>query len=135
MLDAGDWKPVPGSFMILLKWKYSEIWPFFNSWHLQFLIVPYSSFQKCETLESWHKCLLSNWSRLLNWKRTWNLAPILQIIQKIPENYCPCLYLTIGQVWWLTELWFKRYIQKCMLSHVVILIISWHHRFRKLWDD
>ena len=46
-------------------------------------------------------------------KRTWNLAPVFQINQKITENYCPCLYLSVGQVWWLHELWFKRYIQKC----------------------
>ena len=26
-LNAGNWKLVPGSFMISLKWKYSEIWP------------------------------------------------------------------------------------------------------------
>ena len=26
-------------------------------------------------------------------KRTWNLAPLLQIVQKIPENYCACLDL------------------------------------------
>ena len=55
-------------------------------------------------------------------KRTWNLASVLQIVQKIPENYCPCLYLSIGQVWWLYELWFKRYIQKmhpvlCFKTH------------------
>ena len=50
-------------------------------------------------------------------KRTWNLAPILQIAQKIPKNYCPCLYLSIIQVCWLNELWFKRCIQKCALSH------------------
>ena len=30
-------------------------------------------------------------------KRTWNLTPVLQIVQKIPENYFPCLYLSIGQ--------------------------------------
>ena len=40
----------------------------FNSWHLPFLIVPYSHFQKNETLESWNSWLLSNLSRLLNWK-------------------------------------------------------------------
>ena len=27
-LNAGDWKLVPGSFMILLKWQYSKIWSF-----------------------------------------------------------------------------------------------------------
>ena len=30
-------------------------------------------------------------------KRTWNLASVLQIVQKIPENYWPCLYLSTGQ--------------------------------------
>ena len=58
-------------------------------------------------------------------KRAWNLAPLLQIIQKIPENCCPGLYLSIGQVWcWLNELWFKRYIKKCTLSHELILIMT-----------
>ena len=38
----------------------------FNGWHIPFLIVLYSPFQKNETLESWHIWLLSNWSRLLN---------------------------------------------------------------------
>ena len=28
-------------------------------------------------------------------KRTWDLAPILQMVQKIPGNHCPCLYLSI----------------------------------------
>ena len=32
-------------------------------------------------------------------KRTRTLAPVLQIVQKIPENYCPCFYLSISQVW------------------------------------
>ena len=49
-------------------------------------------------------------------KSTWNLAPVLQFVQKIPENDCPCLYLSVGHVWWLNELWFKRYIQKCTIS-------------------
>ena len=50
-------------------------------------------------------------------KRTWSLAPVLQTVQKITENYCPSLYLSVGQVWLLNGLWFKRYIQKCTLSH------------------
>ena len=28
LLQTGNWKLVPGSFMILLKWQYSEIWKF-----------------------------------------------------------------------------------------------------------
>ena len=38
----------------------------FNDWHIPFLIVLYSPFQKNITLESWHNWLLSNWGRLLN---------------------------------------------------------------------
>ena len=67
-LNAGDWKLVQGPFMILLEQQYSDICPFFQSWHLPFLIVPYSPFQINETLESWHNWLLSNLSRLLNWE-------------------------------------------------------------------
>ena len=33
-------------------------------------------------------------------------------MQKTLEKYCPFLYLSIDQVWWVNELWFKRYIQK-----------------------
>ena len=32
-------------------------------------------------------------------KRAWNVAPVLQIVQTIPENYRNCLYLSVGQVW------------------------------------
>ena len=108
-----DWKLVLGPFMILSKW-HIERSSHFNSWHLPFSIILYSPSEKNETAESWHNWLLSNWRKLLYW----NLATVLQIVQKIPENYCPCLYLSIGQVWWLNELWFKRYTQKCTLSHV-----------------
>ena len=87
----------------------------FNGWHIPFLIVFYSPFQKNETLESWHIWLL---------KRTWNLAPVSQIVQKITQNYCTWLYLSTGQVWWVHDLWFKRYIQKCTLSHVLILTVT-----------
>ena len=52
------------------------------------------------------------------------LTPALQIVQKIPENYSPCLYLSIGQVQLLNELWFERYIQKCTLSYVLIFIMT-----------
>ena len=59
-------------------------------------------------------------------KRTWSLPTVLQIVQKILASYWPFLYLSIGQVWWLNELWFKRYIQKCTLSRVLILIMAHH---------
>ena len=50
--------------------------------------------------------------QLAKLERTWNLASFVQIIEKVPENYCPYWYLSTGQVWWLNELWFKRYIPK-----------------------
>ena len=66
-------------------------------------------------------------------KRTWNLVPVLQIVQMIPENYCPWLYLSISHVWWLNELWFKSYIHKYTLSHVLTIIVT-RHRYGKSWD-
>ena len=30
---------------------------------------------------------------------TWDLAPDLQAVKKIPENYYPCLYPLVDQVW------------------------------------
>ena len=112
MLETGN------RFEALIQWKLA----IFNSWQLPFLNAPYSPFQKSKTLESSHSWLLNNWIR--TWKRTWNLAPVLQIVQKILDNYCHCLYLSAGQVCWNNELWFKRYIQKCTLSHVLILIMT-----------
>ena len=57
-------------------------------------------------------------------KNNLKFSPIPQIVQQIPESYCLCIYLLIGQVWWDNELWFKRYIQKCTLYHVPILIMG-----------
>ena len=34
-------------------------------------------------------------------KRTRKLSPVFQIVQKIPENYYACLYLSVSQVCWL----------------------------------
>ena len=55
-------------FYFFIKMTIKQDLTIFNSWHLAFFIVPYSSFQKYDTLESWHNLLLSNWSRFLNWK-------------------------------------------------------------------
>ena len=56
------------SFYDFIKMTIQQDLAIFNGWHIPFLIVLYSPFQKNETLESWHIWLLSNWSRLLNWK-------------------------------------------------------------------
>ena len=58
----------------------------FNRWHIPFLIVPYSPFQKNETLESWHNWLLSNWSRLLNWKRSETWPQSSKLFQRFLKN-------------------------------------------------
>ena len=77
-------------------------------------------------MKHWHLGIFGYWviGQVAKFKRTWNLAPVSQIVQKITENYCTCLYLSTGQVWWLHDLWFKRYIQKCTLSHVLILVVT-----------
>ena len=39
------------------------------------------------------KLVIQELEQVAKLKRTWNLALVLQIVQKIPENYCSCLYL------------------------------------------
>ena len=72
-------------------------------------------------MKHWNLRILGYWAlgQVTKLKRTWNLAIVSQTVQTITENYCPCLYLSTGQVWWLHDLWFKRYIQKCTLSHLL----------------
>ena len=53
-------------FYDFIKMTIGQDLAIFDSWHLPVLIVPYSP--KNETLESWHNWLLSNFSRLPNWK-------------------------------------------------------------------
>ena len=53
-------------FYDFIKMAIQQDLAIFNGWHIPFLIVLYSPFQKNETLESWHIWLLSNWGRLLN---------------------------------------------------------------------
>ena len=65
---------------------------------------------------------MSNYSRWLNWKDLEHSSSSPSY-SKISENYCPCLYLSIGQVCWLYKLWFKRYIHKCIQSHLLIFIM------------
>ena len=56
-------------------------------------------------------------------KRDWNFALVFQIVQIIPENYLPCWYRSIGQIWWLNEMWFKKYNQKCTVFHALVIFI------------
>ena len=96
------------------------------------------SYVRCQSILETRRITRSHGSALFTipLKRTWNLAPVHQIVQKISVNYCPCLYLSIGKVCWLNELWFKRYICNCTLSHVLILILtsqSWMVKNTKAW--
>ena len=51
-------------------------------------------------------------------KGTWNLAPVPQIAQKVPENYYPHLYYQLAyfdlylSIKFGNEMWFRRYISK-----------------------
>ena len=67
---AQCWRLEPSSraFYDFIKMTILRDQAIFNSGHLSFLTVPYSNFQKSETLESWHNWLLSNCRRFLNWK-------------------------------------------------------------------
>ena len=67
-------------------------------------------------------------------KKGWKLALVFQIVQKVSEKNCPCLYLFTDQVWWINELWFKRYIQKfksCNMSVIRRKGESQNGRFKK----
>ena len=49
-------------------------------------------------------------------KRTWNLATVLQIFQKITKNYCPCLYLSVDQVV-VQKIYSNMYFLLCTNTH------------------
>ena len=58
----------------------------FSSWYLPFSILLYSSFRKYETLETWQILLLSNWSRLLKWKRSGTYPQSYKSFRRLQKN-------------------------------------------------
>ena len=64
--------------------------------------------------------LLSNWDRLLKRKGPETLPQSSKFFKRLHRIIVIVYsYLSVGQVWWLHhELWIKRYIQKCTLSHI-----------------
>ena len=81
--------------------------------------------------------------QVANLKSTWNLAPVSQIVQTFTENYCPCLYLPNDQVWWLHDLWLKRYTSTHrditdLVNHGMIkntkTWINWERNIIFLWN-
>ena len=136
----------PRPFYDFIKMTILRDLAIFNTWHLLFLNVSYSLFQKNETLESWYNLLLSYWSRLLNWKGPGTQPQFSEMLKQFPEIYCPCLYLSFGQVWWLNELLFKKCIQKCTVScanshhdtsdlvnHICWNMLRTEHNFSTKW--
>ena len=124
MILAGCWR-LETSFKLFydfIKMKIQQDQVILNSWHIPFLIVLSSHFQK--KMKHWNFYIFGYWVQVAKLKSSWNLVPVFQIVQKITEYYCPCLYISTGKVWWLRDLWFKRYIQKCTLSQVLILIMT-----------
>ena len=57
LLLAQCWRQEINSrlFYFFIKMTIKQDLTIFNSWHLPFFIVPYSPFQKDDTLESWHE--------------------------------------------------------------------------------
>ena len=60
-------RPFYNFIELAIKWNLA----IFNSWYLPFLIVPYSHFQKNETVESWNSWLLSNLICLIHIFKFW----------------------------------------------------------------
>ena len=60
-----------------------------------------------------------------NLKRTWNLAPVLQVVQKITENYCTAYIYQLAKntktwirwEWNIIFLWNKRNLNLCFRWH------------------
>ena len=79
-----------------------------------------------KTMKHWNLDTIGSWVICAGCplEKDLELGLVLQIVQKFLENYCPCLYLSISQSWWLNELWFQTYILKCTLPHVLILIMT-----------
>ena len=93
--NAGDWKLVLDPFYDFIKMTIWRDLAILNSWHLPFSIVPYSPFRKNK---HWNLDIIGieQLEQVAKLKRTWNLVSVLQIVQRICVNYCPCLYLSNG---------------------------------------
>ena len=102
----------------------------FSSWHLPFLNVPYSPFQENEALKSWQNWLLSNWIRLLNWKRPVNYHQSLKLFKRFIK------FITLTYIYP-----FPRFgdLMGCGSKDIFknapcVIYLLWRHRFFKSWD-
>ena len=97
------------------------------------LILPYSPFQKNETLETWHNRLLSNWSRLFNWKGAGAYPQSSKSFKWFQEN------IDLAYIYQLSKFggWMC-YGSKDIFKNAPWLMYeysSWRHRFGKSCDD
>ena len=126
-------------FYDFIKMTIQQDLAIFNDWHIPFLIVLYSPFQKNETLESWHIWLLSNWDRLLI-EKDLESSPSLPNCSK---DYWKLLYLLISINWpSLVTSWFvvrkiysKTHVISCTNTHcdVTDLVNHWMVENTKTW--
>ena len=69
-------------------------------------------------MKHWNLDIVGYWGIWADCKIEKDLEP-----NPSPPNFSKVSW-PIDQVWRLNELWFKRYSQKCTLSHVLILIVT-----------
>ena len=83
----------------------------FNSWHLPFLIVPHSPFEKNETLEFWHNLFRGPWTYPNSSKLFQKFLKLLPLFISI--NW-PCL-----GTWWVVvqKIYSKMYPVSCTNTH------------------
>ena len=99
----------------------------FNSWHSSFLIVLCSPFQKSETQKSWHKWLLSNWSRSLNWKRPGTYPQSFKLLKRFLKS------IALAYIYQLAKYsnWMSCGSKDIFQMHL-ILCANTHHDFTNL---
>ena len=124
-LNAGDWKLVPSTFMISLKWP--DKIP--SSGHFQQLIFaifncPFLTFsKKWKILGFWHNWLLINCSRLLNWKRFWTQHQYSKLFKRFLKTIALFYVYQLAKFGELIS-WDSKGILKSSLSFVLILIMT-----------
>ena len=76
-------------------------------WRLETRSSPYYDLSKLQYSDIWPSLIVDTFHFIFNfplftyskkWRRTCNLAPVFQIVQKTPENYRPCLYYHLTKV-------------------------------------
>ena len=110
-------------FYDFLKMKIQRDQTIFDSWHLPFLIAPNTTFQK---MKHWNLDIIGYWKTGAGYliEKELELSPSHSNYLKVYSKLLPLFISIIGQVWWLNELWLKKYIQKRTLSHILILIMT-----------